>query len=284
MQREVHRDGHDHRHRRTIQQRRHELPLHDGVDRGLIEHRYRPQHFGVHHHSRCVDRRLENHDTLDASPHGVLWIDRTGVANFCRRLDVPADANGRTGGRGPSTEWRRRRRWRSNARAPYGHARTCLVQFHGAVPKRIGFGNELCAARGIGLVPGLMAQEDVLVDHRVDEVRIVGQRPIFCGNARQNVVRSLGRAQLRVLPNLLFVERRQEVMARRIRWIGRRNFFEHGDALVELIGPDIEGDELSDDDVVAWKREAAGLQRRFRLVFGAAALLDLRELVIQRDR
>src|SRR5260370_31153276 len=58
LQREVHRHGHDDRHRHAVEQRRRELPLLDGIERRCIEQRDRSEHFCFLHLTAASDRGL----------------------------------------------------------------------------------------------------------------------------------------------------------------------------------------------------------------------------------
>src|SRR5215207_10068663 len=66
LQREVHRDSHDDRHRHAIEKRRRELPLFDGVECGLVEQGDRAEHFRVLHPAVRADRGLDDDDTRHA--------------------------------------------------------------------------------------------------------------------------------------------------------------------------------------------------------------------------
>src|SRR5580704_15578855 len=107
LQREVDGDGHDHRHRLSIERCRRDDPLLDGLERRRVEQRNRPQHLGVLHMAVRPDRRLDDHDALHARRLRDRRIDRLDILGLRRLLDVAADPHC-----GRRWRWRRwRRRW-----------------------------------------------------------------------------------------------------------------------------------------------------------------------------
>src|SRR5918994_4244785 len=103
LQRELNGDGHDDRYGNAVEQRRRELPLAYGIERRVVEQRNRPEHLRIGDLATRTDRRLDDHDPLDARRLRDGRIRRTHILGLHRRLDVAADAH-RCGGR---RRWRR---------------------------------------------------------------------------------------------------------------------------------------------------------------------------------
>src|SRR3954471_4841364 len=92
LQRELHGDGHDDRHGGSVQQRRRELPLADGVNCRLVEERDRTQYPRIRHMADLVDRHLHDDHALNVRRLGFRRVHRIDVLRFHRWLDVAADA------------------------------------------------------------------------------------------------------------------------------------------------------------------------------------------------
>src|SRR3954466_2429227 len=91
LQSEIHRDGHDDRHRYAVEQRRRELPLLDGIECRLVEQRNRPQHLCVLHPAVSADRGLDDDHARHACGLGDWRIHGADIPRLVRGLDVAAD-------------------------------------------------------------------------------------------------------------------------------------------------------------------------------------------------
>src|SRR5262245_1347599 len=106
LQREIHRDGHDDRHRHAVQQGRRELPMLHGIQCRGVEQRNRPQILSVLHLARRSDGGLDDDDSLHAGRLRNRRIDGPHVLHLLGRFNLAADANRR----GRWRWWWRRRR------------------------------------------------------------------------------------------------------------------------------------------------------------------------------
>src|SRR5215204_463395 len=92
-QRERHGDRHHDGYRLSIQQRRRELPVGDGLKRRTIEQLDRAQHLHFAHVAGLVDYRLQDHRAFFPRGERNLWIGRCDVNDAGRWPDVSTDGN-----------------------------------------------------------------------------------------------------------------------------------------------------------------------------------------------
>src|SRR5215471_2281520 len=86
-------NGHDNRHRLSIEQRWCKTPLPHGFDRRGVEQRLRAQHANITHRTVFGNHRLEDDKTVDTCGSCEWWVDRSDVDNFLRRFDAASGAD-----------------------------------------------------------------------------------------------------------------------------------------------------------------------------------------------